>query len=129
MSRYQSIPFWYSDSPMIIDLKEFSPDPFYRNTLLSYRDSYGTFHRYYLIKWDKKGIEIWEQIESCFSGSKTPPYRLNWKILEVLSETGEDAQLGNLIIRKDSLSKLLKLKDLDYKNVDDIKDIEKILKG
>ena len=114
---------------LVVDLKRFVPDPFYCNTLLRVYPSFSTNHLYDMIQWDEKGIKVWRQEEGCFHCHQlSGPYELSWNQIQKLSEAKEDVNLAELVIPKECLDKLLKLREMKYEKEEDAEAINKLLK-
>ena len=118
---------------IVLDLTHFSADPSYKGTLLSLRGSCGTNRLYEMIKWTKYGIETHSQEEGCFHAKLAAgPYNISWQEIEDAAKAKKDYEKTvfgrtHVIIPKESLDKLLRLREMSYEKPEDAQKINELL--
>ena len=128
--------FGHGEPPAIVlDLTHFSADPFYKRTLLRLRGSCGTNHLYEMVTWNKYGIEAHSQEEGCFHAKLAAgPYNISWQEIEDAAKAKKDyekTQFGRTHVRipKESLDKILQLREMSYENAEDAQKINELLRS
>lgn len=111
--------------PEVIDELNRTCKIYYYGRLLMERGKSGTSSLVDAVEWNLDNVKFARYYSSCFSDREILGYRLTWQELEELAAKGKDAEIGEwLFIKKESMQKLLKLKDAKDKQ-----SIESLLKN